>query len=162
MNADAFRHLYDYHFSESRKVWDEHIVPLDQDKFVQEIAYSVGSIRNHIVHMMSVDDSWFHDVRGLPAPDFLNAEEFTEKDKIRAHWDGVEQRMRAFLADLTDEMLFSQPLLPLNNDPMTVWQMLIQVVNHGTDHRAQLLMHLHNFGAKTSGQDYVFFVEENR
>ena len=162
MNADAFRHLYDYHFSENRKIWTEHIIPLDQEKFVQKIEYSVGSIRNHVVHMMSVDDSWFHDLRGVAAPDFLNPDHFAEKEKIRAYWDGVEQRMRAYLVQLTDDMLFAQPLLTLNQDPMTVWQMLIQVANHGTDHRAQLLMHLHNFGAKTTGQDYVFFVEENQ
>ena len=40
--------------------------------------------------------------------------------------------------------------------------MLLQVVNHGTDHRAQLLCMLHDLGAKTAPQDYNFYVYDNQ
>jgi uncharacterized damage-inducible protein DinB len=39
-----------------------------------------------------------------------------------------------------------------------VWQVLIHVVNHGTDHRAQILRILHDFGLKTTSQDFIFYV----
>ncbi len=35
MNADAIRHLYDYHFAENRKLWDTCIMSLTQDQFTQ-------------------------------------------------------------------------------------------------------------------------------
>jgi uncharacterized damage-inducible protein DinB len=35
------------------------------------------------------------------------------------------------------------------------------VVNHGTDHRAQILRLLHDFGVNTTGQDYIFYVYDN-
>ena len=38
-----------------------------------------------------------------------------------------------------------------------VWQVLLQLVNHGTDHRAQLLRCLHDMGIKTVSQDYIFY-----
>jgi uncharacterized damage-inducible protein DinB len=28
MNADAFRHFYEYHFAQNRKIWDAYITPL--------------------------------------------------------------------------------------------------------------------------------------
>ena len=28
MNADAFRHFYDYHIAENRKIWDSYVTPL--------------------------------------------------------------------------------------------------------------------------------------
>lgn len=65
MNADAFRHLYNYHFSENRKIWDTYITPLSDEQFTQNPSYSHGSVRNQIVHLMSVDDAWFSGLRGV-------------------------------------------------------------------------------------------------
>lgn len=28
MNANAFRHFYDYHFTENRKIWDSYVMTL--------------------------------------------------------------------------------------------------------------------------------------
>ncbi len=59
MNAAAFRHLYEYHFTANRKIWDELIAGLPQDKFAEETDYSVGSVRNQVVHLFTVDDRCF-------------------------------------------------------------------------------------------------------
>lgn len=158
MNSESFRHLYDYHFAANRKVWDEFIQPLPQEKFVQDLDYSVGSIRNHIIHLINVDNAWFSNLQGDADPQFLNPDDYVEKEKIQSEWDQVEQKMRDYLADLQDDMLMTQPLLALDDDPSYLWQTLIHVVNHGTDHRAQLLMTLHQMGVKTNAQDYVFYI----
>ena len=34
------------------------------------------------------------------------------------------------------------------------------MVNHGTDHRAQVLRVLHDLGVDTTSQDYIFYVYE--
>jgi uncharacterized damage-inducible protein DinB len=46
MNADAFRHFYDYHFTENRRIWDRYVVPLPHEQFIQDVDYSHGSVRN--------------------------------------------------------------------------------------------------------------------
>ena len=46
--------------------------------------------------------------------------------------------MRDYLAELRDEMLFDKPLEGEDKD-LILWQVLLHVANHGTDHRAQLL-----------------------
>ena len=107
MNADAFRHLYDYHFAANRKLWDTWVVSLTQEQFLQELDYSVGSVRNHIVHLMNVDYGWFSDLRGVQNPDMENTEQLVEREEIRAQWDIVEQEIRAYLATLKDDMLFN-------------------------------------------------------
>lgn len=161
MNADAFRHFYDYHFAENRKIWETFIKPLPQEKFVQHIDYSIGSVRNHVVHLMSVDDSWFGGLRGVDFVDHLNPEEYSDKEVIRSYWDGVEQRMRDYLAKLNDDMLFSNPFDDEEDKDLILWQVLLHVVNHGTDHRAQLLRLLHDLGVETAPQDYVFYIYDN-
>lgn len=161
MNADAFRYFYNYHFSENRKIWDSYIMSLSQEQFVQDINYSIGSVRNQIVHLMSVDYAWFHDVRDVENPGFFNPDDFNDRDKIRLQWDIVEQYMRDYLATLRDEMLFTKPIAEGEDKDLILWQILLHVCNHGTDHRAQLLRLLHDLGVKTGPQDLIFYVYDN-
>ena len=35
MNADAFRHFYDYHFAENRRIWDKYVTQLSHEQFTQ-------------------------------------------------------------------------------------------------------------------------------
>jgi len=67
-----------------------------------------------------------------------------------------------YLAGLRDEMLSARPIRePEEDRGLAVWQVLWHVVNHGTDHRAQLLRELHDLGAATKGQDFIFYVYEH-
>ena len=160
MNADAFRHFYEYHFAENRKMWDECVTPLSHEQFTQDVDYSHGSVRDQIVHLMSVDDTWFGGLRGAEIPAPLNPADFDDRESIRAHWDDVERHMRDYLARLRDDMLFDKPLAGEDKD-LILWQVLLHVVNHGTDHRAQLLRLLNDLGVETRYQDYIFFVYKN-
>ncbi|MFZ0532005.1 MAG: DinB family protein [Anaerolineales bacterium] len=161
MNANAFHQLYDYHFHENRKIWDTYITSLSHEQFTQNMDYSQGSVRNQIVHLMSVDDTWFSGLRGVEIPESLNPANFDNRKIIRAYWDNVEQNMRDYLAKLRDDMLFEKPFADGEDKDLILWQVLLHVVIHGTDHRAQILILLNDFGVKTSPQDYIFYVYDN-
>ncbi len=159
MNANAFRHFYDYHFAENRKIWDRYIIPLSQEQFTQHVDYSYGSVRDQILHLISADDLWFSELRGVEPQADLKPADLPDRESIRAHWDSVEQSMRDYLAALRDDMLFDKPIKePEEDQVLIVWQVLLHVANHGTDHRAQLLRLLNDLGVKTTSQDYIFYV----
>jgi uncharacterized damage-inducible protein DinB len=162
MNVNAFRHFYDYHFTENRKIWDRYVTPLSHEQFTQPAAYSHGSVRDQIVHLMSVDEVWFSELRGVEPSEPFPPADFDDRQMIRAHWDSVEQMMRDYLAELQDEMLFDKPIKePEEDKEFIVWQVLLHVANHGTDHRAQILRLLNDLGVETSYQDYIFYVYEH-
>jgi uncharacterized damage-inducible protein DinB len=158
MNADAIRHFFNYHFAENRKIWDAYVTPLSQEQFTQPVNYSHGSVRNQLVHLMNVDTAWFSDLGAVNLGDFADSD---DRERIRQHWDAVEEQMRAYLATLQDEMLLTKPLQGEDAN-LLLWQVLLHVVNHGTDHRAQVLRVLHDLGVKTGPQDYIFYVYENQ
>ena len=160
MQVNYLQHLYNYHFSENHKLWNYYISQITQDQFIQKFPYSLGSVRNHIVHMISVDDTWFCGLRGEEIPHMLNPVHFFKREKIRSHWDKVEDKMHDYLSTLNENQLEDKPLEGEDKD-LTVWQVLLHVVNHGTDHRAQVLRLLHDLGVRTGPQDYMFFVYEN-
>jgi uncharacterized damage-inducible protein DinB len=159
-HADGFRHLYEYHFTINRKIWDLCIVPLTDEQFWRKVDYSVGSIRNHVVHILNIDDRWFSGLRGESIAGFLNPVHDAKRPLIRQKWDGIEAKMRTYLEALRDDMLCDQPFLAVDGDPIPLWQVLLHVANHGTDHRAQLLFLLNQVGVKTFPQDYADFIEE--
>jgi uncharacterized damage-inducible protein DinB len=161
MNADAFRHFYKYHFAENHKVW-EHVASLTYEQFTQSLAYSRGSVREQIVHLIEAEDVWFSELRDAQPSEPLPPLSSDDREMIRTHWDRVEQNIRTYLADLHDDMLFTKPIKePEDDKDLIVWQVLLHVANHATDHRAQLLRLLNDLGVETKSQDYIFYVYEN-
>jgi Uncharacterized protein conserved in bacteria len=161
VNADAFRHLYGYHFSENRKIWENYIRPLTLEQYLQESGYSQGSVRNQLVHMMNVDRVWFSELRNVELPELKDPEGKDNRMALRAAWDGVEREMRESLAGLQDETLFTRPITEEEDKALLVWQVLLHGVNHGTDHRAQLLRQLNDLGVKTGPEDYIFYAYDH-
>ena len=133
---------------------------LTDAQFVQTMPYSLGSVCNHIVHLAWVDDTWFSGLRGAALPEPLDPTAFTDRASLRAYWDRIEAEMRAYVADLRDDALFEKPLEG-EDEHLIVWQVLLHVVNHGTDHRAQILRMISDFGIKTVSQDYIFYVYDH-
>jgi uncharacterized damage-inducible protein DinB len=162
MNADAFRHFYNYHFAENRKLWDRYITQLTYEQFTQHVGYSRGSVREQIVHLIDAEDVWFSELRGVEPSEPIPPAHGDDRERIRAHWDKVEQTIRAYLTELRDEVLFDTPIKePEEDKDLIVWQVLLHVANHGTDHRAQLLRVLNDLGVDTTFQDYIFYVFDN-
>jgi uncharacterized damage-inducible protein DinB len=139
---------------------DSYVRQLSNEQFTQAVTYSHGSVRDQIVHLMSADDTWFSGLRGIEIPEPLDPTDFDDRGDIRAHWDTIERHMRDYLAELQDDRLFDKPLEGEDED-LIVWQVLLHVVNHGTDHRAQILRLLSDLGVKTTSQDYIFYVFDN-
>jgi uncharacterized damage-inducible protein DinB len=161
LNADAFRHFYDYHFTENRKIWD-HVMELTPQQFTQPVSYSRGSVRDQVIHLMDCDDTWFSELQGVSPSEPVPPTVVDDRHILRDRWDSIEQSMRDCLAGLRDDMLFEKPIQePEEDKDLAMWQVLLHVANHGTDHRAQILRLLNDLGLKTESQDYIFYVYEH-
>lgn len=163
MNADALRALFAYHFTVYGRVW-ECIDHLTDEQFAAPVDYSIGSVRNHMIHLASVEQRWLSRVAGTPLPDRLNYDDFATKAAARAQWHAVEAHFKSFLDGLADADLERPVTYDISRCPEpvtnTVWEILLHVVNHGTDHRAQVLPILHRAGAPTLEQDFMIYLWE--
>ncbi|MCW5878624.1 MAG: DinB family protein [Anaerolineales bacterium] len=152
MDAKGFNNLFEYHLTRNRELWEQCILTLTPEQFTHEVNYSIGSLRNQCVHLLNIDERWFSGLRGLDVPDFADPLTYPDFASVRRQWDAVEAGMREYLGGLEDETL-QREFMP----NVKVWQILFHVLNHGTDHRAQMLAGLHALGAPTFAQDYFFF-----
>lgn len=147
--------LMDYNDALHRRVW-ESILTLSNEQFTAEIPYSHGSIRNQMVHLAAVDGRWLRGLKGLSDARSFNpaAVDYATARSVYGLWDEIARALKAYVFKLTEAELESTP----PGMPGPVWQVLIHVANHGTDHRAQVLRALHDFGAPTFDQDLILHI----
>lgn len=153
-----FTHLFHYHFKENKRIL-EIAKTVDVEKLHQEVNYSIGSIMNHLAHLVYVDDGWLSDIADL-VPLLDDPKELGLEALMDFTLD-IEKRMFTFLSEQTDEDFFRKPITDGEDKDLYLWQILFHIINHGTDHRAQLHRLLHDQGVKTQSQDYVFHAYEN-
>ncbi len=158
MSVDHFRQLFAYDAWANRRVW-ACASSLSDEQFTEELDYSVGSIRTQILHTMAVQSWWVHflatgEIR------FLDHDDYPTRETVPPGWERVEAATTAYLADLTDDelnrMVRPDHWAERGWPPVAVWQALFQIINHGTDHRAQTLAGIHELGGTTAAQDYLF------
>lgn len=160
MDKAYFQELYDYNYWGHHQVW-QCLMQLSEAQFRQVLAYSIGSLYTHCVHVISVEYWWF---RFLKEGDlvFIDDDPLKTRRDIRAKWNEVEAYVRAYLDTLDEAELKREVLPPFWEDkqPVRVWQAILQVANHGTDHRSQMLAGLHKLGGPTIEQDYLNYIFE--
>ena len=141
--------LYDYHFTLNRRLWEQGITHLTDEEFIRPLGYSVGSARNQVVHMMSVDQRWFARLMQQDVPPSLNYDEFPDRRSVREAWDTIELTMQTYVNTITDSDL-TETITYMTSRRGQVsserWRVLVHVVNHGTDHRAQTMAELFMLG----------------
>ena len=164
MNSQTVKTIFDYHYGMFDSVW-ACAAQLSEAQFVADKGYSLGSVRNHLVHCMNVDDRWLARLQETTLPDVLDEAAFPDRASIRPQWDSVRERVLAYVTGLSQADLnatisvaisgrYSEPQRSLRRD------VLLHMVNHGTDHRAQILARLHELGAPTLEQDLMLYLWE--
>jgi len=159
MNIDFIRTLYDYNYR-ARDVVLDCARSLTDAQYHQPLDYSMGSIHAQLVHTMAAEAIWFSRLRGLSPTRMHAPDEFPTLTALIAHWDEVvKPDVYEFLDDLTPEILAGEiEYKRTGGEPQreSVIGLLTHVVNHGTDHRAQILAMIHSLGGQTAAQDLIY------
>lgn len=165
MNAATLRELWQYNLWASARI----IKALRQaspEQFLAANSSSYGSLRGTLAHTLLAETLWRRRIQGEDMPASLpKPENFpTPADFIRA-WEQEQATFTAFLNNLDDSAL--QTVLhyrTMKGDPMqqTIWRILVHVINHGTQHRAEAAVMLTDFGYSPGDVDMIFFFRENQ
>ncbi|HLD93231.1 MAG TPA: DinB family protein, partial [Anaerolineales bacterium] len=154
---NVIRTLVEYHVASNRRLWNHLLENLTDEPFTQALGFSHGSVRNQVVHLAATDRYWLHDIQSKPVTG-LDPQGFPTRERFTALWESIEGALLAYVQSLTDAGLEEVP-----DGLMEVrWQALVHVVNHGTDHRAQILSMLHGLGAPTFEQDFPDHLRASR
>lgn len=157
MKLELIQLYIEYHIETTRRVWDL-IDTITDEQFVAGDEYSQGSIRNLMVHLASVDRRWLAGLKNLEDVGHLKQEDYRTRESAREAFENVAKDLSDYISTLTEEALNK----PTDKVDRPQWQILLHLVNHGTDHRATVLQQLAELGVKTFPQDLVIWLWERK
>jgi len=157
MSVEMIRLFIDYHIDMTRRVWDA-IKEITDEQFTADGGYSRGSIRNLMVHLASTDRRWLAGLKNQEDVGHLTLEDYSTRESARETFESTAKDLADYVSTLTADTLNK----PTDKVDQPQWQILLHLVNHGTDHRATVLQQLNEFGAKTFPQDFVIWRWERK
>ncbi len=133
-------HLYEYNYWANAR-YLKSAEGLTAEQFTRKQGHSWDSVQGVLVHMMNSEIMWPRRWREEAPLAFLNIADFPTAAAVIERWAGVEQGMREFLAQQSEESLMSK--LSYTNArgetfTLPLWQMMAHVPNHNTHHRGEL------------------------
>ena len=150
----VFQSLLGYHVVAMRKIWAVVEASVTSSEFQQDVGFSWGSIRNELLHVATVDRGWIHGLQGKRRPPKEDLDKYPDLASVKAYSTESLAIFESYFRGLTDEELEQTP----KDIPGTRWQILLHLVNHGTDHRARVICMLKRLGKQSFDQDYAYYL----
>ena len=145
MLAEAIRSLYGH----NRWAMEQILVAaegLTSEQWLAAGTAGHGSIRDTVVHAIGTQRGWCSWWDGsLPPMEAYNLtcnpNDYPDVAAVRALWKTVADTSQTFFAGLTDadvERIYSFPMANGMLFRLELWQMMLHVSNHGTQHRSEV------------------------
>lgn len=164
MLVEALRALYGYNRWATERVLGvaEQLTP---EQWLAPGSAGRGSVRDTLVHLVSTQRSWLAWWDGSLPPDeayrlSLDPADFPNPAAVRAALAAVDQATQAFLDGLSAadlERVYTHTLPNGLVFRLPLWQMLLHVANHGTQHRSEAAAMLSGFGHSPGDLDLLLF-----
>jgi uncharacterized damage-inducible protein DinB len=107
-----------------------------------------------MAHLADTDRNWLRGLKNRPRVDFEAYDTYPDRLSVRTYWNSVAEELAAYVDNVSEDELNQNPV----EIPGPRWEMLLHMVNHGTDHRSTILQQLNDYGASTFDQDSIIWL----
>src|SRR5574338_1114653 len=154
MQADEIRWLFAYDRWATRRVLDA-LDGVDSDLWARSDAVGERGLGTILVHHLGTSQRWRIGLasRGQEDGPYPERDPLPTAQELRERWSAEWQAVDEWLPSLTDEFV------AYVFDGVPVWQMLVHVVNHGTQHRAEAAALLTEAGHSPGELDMIDYAE---
>jgi len=158
MKVEDIKLYYEYNDWANKRILDA-ADKLSEAQLTAPNEFGWGDLRGALVHILDAEYGWFSFLFSREDEGVLDPESFADVAALRARWAQQSDITRQCLATLQDEDLYrihtSEHGGTIYN--WVLWQVLVHVVNHGTQHRAESAALLTGFGHSPGDMDMSLF-----
>jgi uncharacterized damage-inducible protein DinB len=162
MNKQDIQLLYKYNqWANARVLHAASHVTADQ--FAAPAVFPHGGLRGTLVHALFAEWIWRNRWQGTSPTERFKPEDFPNFESLRERWAAEEKTLMNFVKELKDEKLnaeFSYKNTEGTPFRRVLWQIMVHVVNHGTQHRAEAAALLTDLGHSPGDLDLSVFLSE--
>jgi uncharacterized damage-inducible protein DinB len=155
MRADEIRFLFAYDRWATRRVLNA-LDGLDPVAWARTDIVGERGLGSILVHHLGSSQRWriLFEARATDEQVKLELEPLPTIDELRGRWEAEWAAVDAWLLTLTDGFVANA------RERVPVWQLLVHVVNHGTQHRAEAAALLTAEGRSPGELDLFDYAEE--
>lgn len=134
------------------------------EQFAAAAPFPHGSLRATLVHALYAKTLWRHRWEGHQMAG-MKAEDFPTVEALRERWAYEDSKLTAFVANVTEEGLersfhyVSTEGLPHDR---LVWESMLHLVNHGTQHKSEAGAMLTSMGHSPGDIDLIVYLNQFR
>ncbi|HEY4666548.1 MAG TPA: DinB family protein [Anaerolineales bacterium] len=162
MIVELIQTLYHYSAWANLRILDT-AAKATAEQFMAEVGVSYSSLRDTLVHVMSSQWMWLNRWTGTSPRSRLEPAEYPDLASVRARWGEIEANTQLFLSELTPAQLGGVVnYLTIEGEPRAypLWQLMLQQVNHATQHRSEAAVMLTQFGHSPGDLDFVIYLRQ--
>jgi uncharacterized damage-inducible protein DinB len=153
MHADEVRFLFAFDRWATRRVLAV-LDGLDSAVWTRTHVVDERGLGGILVHHLGASQRWRHAFQQSDESPEPEREPLPTVDQLLAHWETEWAAVDEWLPTVTDEFVAHV------HEGVPVWQMLVHVVNHGTQHRAEAAALLTAEGRSPGELDLINYAEE--
>ena len=126
---------------------------LTPEEFAAPSPLGGPGVRDTLIHLVDAMLGWRLRWEGQADED-LQPDQFESLAAVSDRWDAEVAALRSFVGRLSDEDL-QRPVRTLQ-----LWQTLLHLVNHGTQHRSEVAMLLTHYGHSPDDLDLSWYLRD--
>jgi uncharacterized damage-inducible protein DinB len=161
MDSAVWQTKVDCHYWATERMLDS-VAGLSAEQLSHELVSSLPSIHVTLVHML-LSECFLLSTLRQQAPEFPRPEELPRVTHLREYWQQVRTKLRQFVEQQTPEAWMRTVTLKPSPDKelrLQAWQVLDELITHGTYHRGQVTTMLRQVGGRPVNTDPIFFYAE--
>jgi uncharacterized damage-inducible protein DinB len=161
MKAEDIKLYYKYNEWANKRILDA-AQRASREQLTASNAFGWGDLRGALVHILDAEYGWFSFLFEREDEGVIDPEDFTDIAALRQRWERQNAITRECLDTLKDEDLLRVHKSERNGASYNwiLWQALVHVVNHGTQHRAEAAALLTGFGHSPGDMDFTLFLRQ--
>ena len=162
MNKEDITLLYKYNQWANAKILNT-ASNVTQEQFLAPASFPHGVLRGTLVHTLFAEWIWRHRWEGTSPVVRLKSEDFPNFESLQLRWADEEKLLMSFVENLTDERLNGHFFYTDTQGApyeRILWQVMVHLINHGTQHRSEAAAILTDLGHSPGDIDLVYFLSE--
>lgn len=162
MNKQDIQVLYAYNRWANARILHA-AANISETQFLAATRFPHGSLRGTLVHTLFAEWVWRQRWQGVAESAPWQLKDFPTFASLRARWDEEEKQQKEFVDGLTEQRLQAEfDYISTEGNPhrRVVWEAMLHLVNHGTQHRSEAAAILTDMGYSPSDIDLIVFLNE--
>jgi uncharacterized damage-inducible protein DinB len=136
---------------------------VSQGQFAAPAAFPHGGLQGTLTHTFFAEWIWRKRWQGESPATWMTPEEFPTLKSIQTRWLQEEKELMEFVKSVEDDKLndvFSFKTTRGETRQNILWQTMLHVINHGTQHRSEAAALLTEMGNSPGDIDLILFLRE--